>query len=371
MVALPTVEGGSGASRASGPTIGVVVQVFRRTDFYTEALRSIAAQVGPLPRVEVAVVRSPNLAIEIPSELASRGWRCTVVESKAIGEGPFLADGLTALTTDILLPLDDDDLWVPDKLERVVRSLIEHPRAGYYHNGQAFVDGSGAAIDGAAALRRLRRFTGVPSGPIREVTAEQLRRHPSRLARWGAFFNNSSVGIRRSSLLECLPELRATVRLADSFMFYAALSSGHSLLFDPEPTTKYRIHSGNRSRGSRPPATAPPAELASTRAGRLASIAAMRAMTHRRGERWIHPWLDRDQAYIELLEGFREGEVDRARTVRRVLRLARRWEFVDPLMNAVVALSAAGLAALPGLAHRAYWAGGVGALPPSARSGGR
>jgi hypothetical protein len=340
----------------AAPTLGVVVAVFRRMEFYQDALRSIAAQTGPLPAVEVAVVRSPEVTIEVPPELTARGWRCTVVRSDAIGEGPFLADGLTDLSTDFLLPLDDDDLWENDRLDRVVRALRSHPGAGYYHNAQAYVDGEGRRLETASALRRLRRFTGVPTGPLREVPPERLRRRPWGLSRWGAFFNNSSVAIRRSAMLDSLSELRSTARLADSFMFYAALSSGASLLFDPTPSTKYRIHSGNRSRGSKPPALTPPAELASTRAGRLASIAAMRSMVERRGQGWLGPWLDRDEAYIELLESFREGEPDRGRTLKRAIRLATHWEYVDPLMNAVLSLTGCGLAVTPGLAHRAYWA---------------
>jgi hypothetical protein len=354
------LTGGSSSVRTGGPpTLGVVVMVFRRPDFYQDALRSIAAQIGPLPRVEVAVVRSPNVAIELPRELEVRGWPCTVVQSEAIGEGPFLADGLTALSTEFLLPLDDDDLWVPDRLRRVVGALVEHPSAGYYHNGQAFVDGTGAALDTAASLRRLRRYTGTPGGGLREVSVERLRRHPSALARWGAFFNNSSVAIRRASLLECLPELRSTARLADSFMFYAALASGESLLFDPAPSTEYRIHSGNRSRGTQVPAARGVVQPSETRAGRMASVEAMRAMATRRGAPWLGRWLDRDRAYLDLLEGFREGETDRGRTIRRTVRLARYLGYADPLMNAVLTVTGCGLAISPSLARRSYWA------PPS------
>ncbi|MCI4326915.1 MAG: glycosyltransferase [Thermoplasmata archaeon] len=328
--------------------------VFRRTEYYRDALRSIAAQDGPLPPVEVVVVRSPEVNIEVPAELAARGWSCTVVRSDAIGEGPFLADGLTALSSEFLLPLDDDDMWRSDRLGRVVNALRAHPAAGYYHNTQAYVDGQGRQLDTASALRRLRRFTGVPSRSLREVPAAQFRRRPSGLARWGAFFNNSSVAVRCAAMRECLPELRSTARLVDSFMFYAALSSGTSLLFDPTPSTNYRIHASNRSRGTKPPALAPPAELVSTRLGRLTSIAAMRTMVGRRGARWLDPWLDRDEAYIDLLESFREGEPDRVRTVVRAARLARRWEYVDPLMNAMLALTAGGLAVAPRVAQRAY-----------------
>jgi glycosyltransferase involved in cell wall biosynthesis len=331
--------------------------VFHRLRFYQEALESVAAQRGPLPPVEIVVVRSPDLEIAIPDSVRQRGWPCRVVRSEAIGEGPFFADGVLALGTDFVVPLDDDDLWAPDRLRRVAEALQRHPDATFYHNGQSFVDGDGRSIDPGAARRHLRRFGGVPGGPLREVTPTQLRQSPSQLSRWGSFFNNSSVAERRSVLLEALPELRATARMLDSFIFYAGASSGGSLLFDPTPTTRYRIHSGNRSRASTNLASAQAPQSFPTRGGRMGSLEAIRAMTNRRGVPWLAAWLDRDRAYFDLLEGFREGEPDRPTTLRRALQLARYARYSDPLMNVVLALTAAGLLASPGLAHRTYWAG--------------
>jgi hypothetical protein len=165
------------------------------------------------------------------------------------------------------------------------------------------------------------------------------------------------VAIRRSVLVEVSEELRATARLIDAFMFYAGAASGGTLVFDSSRLTSYRIHAWNRSRG---PRTLGPFEVAlpsQTREGRLASLRAIRSMVERRDGSWLSPWLDRDQAYFDLLEGLREGELDRARTVRRAIRLARYFGYGDPLMNVVLAVTACGLAAAPGLAHRAYWSG--------------
>jgi glycosyltransferase involved in cell wall biosynthesis len=342
---------------AAGPTVGVLVTVFHRSRFYREALLSVAAQVGSLPEVEVVVVRSPDVAIEVPEPLNTRGWTCRVVRSEAVGEGPFLADGLAALSSDFVVPLDDDDLWVPGRLAAVSEALRNAPRANYYHNGQTFVDAEGGPLPPGVARRYLRRFSGTPSGNAREVSAEQLRRAPSGPARWGSAFNNSSVAIRRSVLVECAEELRSTARLIDAFMFYAGASSGRTLLFDPAPLTGYRIHAWNRSRG---PRTLGPFEVAQpshTREGRLASLAAMRAMVERRGTRWLVPWLEHDHAYFDLLEGLREGEHGRARTIRRAVRLTRYVRYGDPVMNVLLAVTALGLTAAPGVTHRAYWSG--------------
>ncbi|HEV8049084.1 MAG TPA: glycosyltransferase [Thermoplasmata archaeon] len=356
-VAVAERPGAPSGAEIGGPSLGVVVTVFHRLQFYEDALASVARQLGPLPRVEVVIVRTPELEIAIPPTLVERGWRCEVVRSEAIGEGPFFADGVTALGTDYVVPLDDDDRWAPDRLRRVAGALREHPDAAFYHNGQTFIDGAGGPIDAGAARRHLRRFGGVPDGPIREVSGDQLRRSPSQLARWGSFFNNSSVAVRRSVLIEAGAELRATPRMLDSFIFYAGASSGGSLLFDPAPSTEYRIHASNRSRGSSELASPQAPHSFPTRGGRMASIESMRAMTRRRGVAWLAVWLDRDRAYLDLLEGFREGEPRRGTTFVRAVRLIRHGRYSDPLMNVVLALTAAGLFAAPARVHRAYWGG--------------
>ena len=337
------------------PTLGVVVTVFHRTQFYPAALASIAAQAGPLPPVEIVVVRSPDVEIEVPDGFKTRGWSCEVVRSEAIGEGPFFDAGLRRLTTDLVVPLDDDDLWEPGRLRAIAEAFAAHPMAGYFHNGQAFVDVQGVSLDAGQALRHLRRFSGAPRGPRTLVTPERLRRQPGKLARWGSVFNNSSVAIRRDDLERCTDHLRATAWLLDAFLFYAAASSGSDLIFDPTPWTRYRIHHWNKSRGPRTLGPFGAIESSRSRAGRLASVSALRTMVDKRGASWLDPWIERERAYLDLLEGLREADLSRLRSFRRALRLGRYVRYVDPLMNVLLSLTALGQTASPRVASRAYW----------------
>jgi glycosyltransferase involved in cell wall biosynthesis len=361
--------GPGGAVPAPGPSLGVLVTVFHRSRFYRDALRSVAEQAGRLPPVEVVVVHSPDVIIDVPNRFNTRGWSCRVVRSEAVGEGPFLADGLRALGTEFVVPLDDDDLWNPGRLAEVRATLAGSPDASYYHNGQEFVDGDGAPVPAAAARRHLRRFTGSPSGAATELSGDAVRRSPGRLTRWGSIFNNSSVAIRRTVLEECAEELRATTRLIDSFMFYAGAASGGTLVFDPRPLTRYRIHAWNRSRGARTLGPFETAEPSQTREGRLASLTSMSQMVARRGAHWLLPWVEHDRAYFDLLEGLREGETDRPTTLRRAVRLARYLRYEDPLMNLVMVATGVLQAAAPGVAFRAYWS--EEPAPPDVGASGR
>ena len=357
------------AATAGGPSLGVLVTVFHRSRFYRDALRSVAEQLGPVPSLEIVVVHSPDVTIEVPAQFKTRGWSVAVVRSAAVGEGPFLADGLASLSTEFVVPLDDDDLWAPGRLAAVAATLRGLPTASDHHNGQVFVGADGSPVSAAAARRHLRRFAGSPTGVPRRRSASELRKAPGALARWGSIFNNSSVAIRRSVLVECEADLRSTTRLIDSFMFYAGAASGGDLVFDPAAYTLYRIHAWNRSAGARTLGPFETTEASQTREGRLASLAAMRRMAERRGASWLLPWVGRDRAYFDLLEGLREGEANPAVTVRRSIRLARYLRYGDPVMNLVLTATGLGLAMAPGFANRAYWSAGRTDPPPGDAEG--
>jgi glycosyltransferase involved in cell wall biosynthesis len=339
----------------TGPTLGVIVTVFHRTRFYREALASIAAQTGPLPPVEIVVVRSPDVEIGVPDRFNTPGWTCRVIRGESVGEGPFFAEGLRHLTSEFVVPLDDDDLWEPGRLRAVTAALRAHPGVGYYHNGQRFVDENGTSVPPHVGRQHLRRFSGAPNGRPTRVTTGELRRHPGGLARWGSMFNNSSVAVRRADLERCAPFLADTEWLLDAFLFYAAAASGSDLLFDPTPWTAYRIHAWNWSRGARTLGAFGTSEPSRSRAGRLSSVAALRAMVGSVGAGWLDPWLDRERAYLDVLEGLRDGESDRIQIVARAARLGRYLRYNDPVMNVVLSLIALGQAASPQAATRAYW----------------
>jgi glycosyltransferase involved in cell wall biosynthesis len=340
------------------PSLGIVLTVFHRGRFYREALAAILGQTGALPGVQVVVVRSPDVQIVVPDGFKTRGWNCEVVESDAVGEGPFFEEGLRRLRSEVVVPLDDDDAWQPGRLAAVAEGFRASSRVGYYHNGQSFVDGNGAPVSGRFGLRHLRRFSGVPTGRTRIVSTDDLRRHPGSLAEWGSVFNNSSVAIRRRPLVEAAEHLRATTWLLDTFLFYVAASSGSELMFDPAPRTIYRIHSWNKSRGPQTPGPSGAPEPSQSRQGRLASMATIREMVRHAGAAWLEPWVDRDIAYLEVLEGVREGDPDRVRAFRKATRLVRYARYNDPVMNGILALTALGQAVAPGMVGRAYWSRG-------------
>jgi hypothetical protein len=113
------------------PLISAIVPTHNRADLLPEALRSIYAQEGPGVHfdVEILVVddastdATPALILEHP---AVRYIRLPVNRGASAARNA----GVRASRGRYVAFLDDDDVWLPDKLLRQLRALEAHPEAG-------------------------------------------------------------------------------------------------------------------------------------------------------------------------------------------------------------------------------------------------
>lgn len=98
------------------PTVGVVIPSSGRRASLTRAVRSALAQTVPVDRVVVVVDGPVELLEDIPLPADDR----LVVTScrPASGGNAARTAGIARLDTDLVALLDDDDEWLPDKIER-------------------------------------------------------------------------------------------------------------------------------------------------------------------------------------------------------------------------------------------------------------
>ena len=230
----------------AGPFLSVVVITSRHREFVADALGSIRRQTLPRERYELLVVRDyDDEALE--RLVTGMGGRTLSVPPGDIG--PAIAAGVSASRGELLSFLDDDDRFVPEKLERVVERFRADPELGFLKNGYAVIDSDGRRLP-EAGFRAGERAASSRLGPVllhgsRDIP--KLRTLPAL----GVGFNSSTMTIRRGPLEAFLRHLDLTgFRLLDELAFYAGLASDLTLRFDPEILTEYRIHAQNVS--SRP-----------------------------------------------------------------------------------------------------------------------
>lgn len=221
----------------SPPSLSVIITQFRRTRFLPFALDSLSNQtLGPC-EFEVVIVADAPPAKELIDAYSFRiRWQ---VIDPAARVGQAIRRGIECSEGSILCFLDDDDAFLPTRLEVIKMAFSAHAKLGYYHNSQTLM-----GPDGLPARKSIRAI-GIPKPPKVQgqvlFPGEGVSPKLKLLKSMSADFNMSSIAIRRS-VVE--PHLNALDRLGscqDSFLFFAALSSGLDILLDTTRLTLYRV----------------------------------------------------------------------------------------------------------------------------------
>jgi hypothetical protein len=221
----------------------VLVFAFDRSEFLSEALASVRAQV-PDSGCSFETVVVTNLPDSVlPAELAEFGT--CVVRPADPRLGRWLSEGVHASRGDVIALLDDDDRFHPDKLRTLASIFDSHPEVAYAHfPSMEFGESVDRRIvsDGPSATLP-PSWTDRPYAG-RRITTRQFR----RLWRAGVAFNHSSVAVRRSLVSACEPDLSAIERGLTPTLFVAATSGREAIWVGSRPLSGRRVHGSNTSR---------------------------------------------------------------------------------------------------------------------------
>ncbi len=129
----------------SSPTVGVVMPAHNAAIFIEQALASIAGKSYRPTRVIVVDDASTDETGDLAESWADRLPLTVLRLGENIGSGAARQRAIALLDTDLLAPLDADDVWLPDHLEHLVGLWCKHPsvvsaRAEVWRPGQPRVD---------------------------------------------------------------------------------------------------------------------------------------------------------------------------------------------------------------------------------------
>lgn len=209
----------------AAPRVVVLMSTYNGERYVAEQLRSILVQ---LPRHGCIVVRDDG----------SRDGTVAVIEAMKdprihLSRGPNCGFGRSFLTllaaapvdADMVMLADQDDVWLPDKVERAWRHLQQYEdRAALYGSAQMLVDGS---------LRPLQPTPPWPRGPsLTNALTENI-------------ITGCTAAINRPALA-----LLQRAGVPDGVVFhdwwlYLVVSAFGTVVYDVQPSLLYRQHGGN------------------------------------------------------------------------------------------------------------------------------
>ncbi|MGC9107703.1 MAG: glycosyltransferase family 2 protein [Infirmifilum sp.] len=118
--------------------ISVIVTAYNRKRYLLGAVKSALNQTLPRDHYEVIVIKNFRDDL-IDSKLNE--WGVTNLYSESVGLGAMIYEALQVAKGDVISFLDDDDEFLPGKLERVAQEFSDP--IGFFYNKQEFINEDG------------------------------------------------------------------------------------------------------------------------------------------------------------------------------------------------------------------------------------
>lgn len=212
--------------------VSVIVPAYNAAETLDETLRSIRSQTHR--EIEILVVDdgSKDATVEIAQRHAEQDPRLRLISQENAGVAAARNRGIAESKGEIIAPVDADDLWSPDKIERQLRALREGgERVGLVYAWYAHIDSDGNV---RGTVRPME--SGDVLGPIC----------------FGNFVGNgSSALMRKSAVLEAGgydPSLRARkAQGCEDFLLYFRIAEKYHFALVADSLTGYRQLPNNMS----------------------------------------------------------------------------------------------------------------------------
>jgi len=228
------------------PYISVIVTAYNRRRYLPFALRSLEAQTLPRDKFEVIVVKNFDDP-ESDNIISRNGWK--EVYNDDPYQGRMVLAGLEESRGEVITLLDDDDMYVDNRLEEVYKAFTSFKRLVYFQNSQTIIDGNGNVLE------RPPRSKNLVGGSPMVIDVDKLQMLAKKYGmstvditlkvRTGADVNGSSMAVRRSVLESHVQLLKRFPISIDNFVFVSSLKAGGLMYFTDERLTLYRVHGEN------------------------------------------------------------------------------------------------------------------------------
>lgn len=225
-----------------GPRVSVVMPAYNHERYVAAALDSVLAQTHSNLEIVVVDDGSRDATGALLDEYAARcvTHPLMVVHQANAGAHEAINHGLALARGEIIALMNSDDLYAPQRLERMLAAL-QSRAAGLAFSDTVFIDDEGAEIE------------------LTDPYVKQLRKSIAEASRapdlaYVLVYNNVAIStgnfVFRRELAERVGGFCA-MRVCHDWDFLLAASGEAPLAFVDEPLYRYRLHGTNTFAGSR------------------------------------------------------------------------------------------------------------------------
>lgn len=220
---------------------------YNGAQYVAEQLESILEQTTPPHELVVGDDASRDDTLRIVQEVLekhrARGGapidlvlltRDPAVRAEPFGVAGNFARALEAATGDVVLLSDQDDRWAPDRVERSLAGLAQHPDATLLHGDARLVDGAGAPLG-------VTLFEALGVAPAEFAAIDAGRGFDAMLRR--NLVTGATTALRRELVARALPIPDGWIH--DEWLAVVAGATGRTVVLR-EALIDYRQHGANQ-----------------------------------------------------------------------------------------------------------------------------
>ena len=211
------------------PVVSVLIACYNYAVYVEEALQSLQAQTYDRFEAIVCDDGSTDSSVEKIASYCDKDKRFRLLQQPNGGVASALNHAFSCCSGEIVLLLDADDTFLPDKLNRVVAYMKAQPTCGFLQHGMWVVNREGMR------MRNLGHFA--EQGWLAETLVRRGGRWRNRPA--------SALAFRRTLAKQLFPIPAEQFRTAaDAYLFTLAPLFTITGYID-DPLSTYRIHGAN------------------------------------------------------------------------------------------------------------------------------
>ena len=210
----------------------VIITAYNRRDFLLKSLNSVLSQ--KLPRSAYEIIVSKDFEdVEIDKIFKEKGAR--LIYNQKPGIGQRLHECISISRGRIIAFLEDDDMWLDNRLSIVLQEFSNDKKLGYYHNSYLPINEAEKTTKewihhkNIKETKRLSQKT-----DFSQILSDIMRFSPN--------FNLSSICISRELSLKLMNHLSNFFAAIDLYLFLGAISLNFNIVLDSRKLTKYMIH---------------------------------------------------------------------------------------------------------------------------------
>ncbi len=213
------------------PLVSVLVPNYNYARYIAEALDSVLEQTYPYFELIVCDDGSKDNSCEIIASYVRKDSRIKLISKENGGVANALNVAYSKSKGQVICILDADDIWMSNKLQKILELYISDPKCGFAIHNVVEIDGQGNFI------KTTPKYNHLASGWMGQFALEN-----------GGFVYNippaSALSIRREIADQIFPLNEAFTRNADSLIFrFAPFIT--VIKAAPEALSKFRLHGAN------------------------------------------------------------------------------------------------------------------------------